>query len=467
MQQTFLLTTLSLALLSPLADASSSPAPLAAVETLYNSSGQSQQWTGVGRLIASEWHCIGTLLDTRATDEALTGPAYILTAGHCAGGVNGKVIVDRPITGSIAFNYFVDTQDQRRTVPLKRTVWNSLQGADLALLELDATLEELIAQGIAPLKLGASPTPGSKIQVVGEPISIGKGLRLSTCTERFQSTSSSGSWVWRNVRRNDCQGIDKGASGSPVIDIGSDRLVSVVNSLYDTDVGAIPVHRVQGCFRAGRADLDLDSCQLLPGFQLEPQGNGFKTVTKAKTLADGSLEPARWGFGFLIDTPRYRYKTTTDALACEDPAGYSGTIPSNEAMIDDPIGPAPGTHYLCLVGVQSPDQLPSPALMANSLSLAVELLPPGAPQAQVTIERLPAGGTRINWLRAPDIVFYRVKRGAPATTDCNDLSGYRLLRGYSRDIPDSDLPLMLCSVAIDVIGQNSELRTDLLQASAP
>ncbi|MGO0631513.1 S1 family peptidase [Pseudomonas sp. SAR267] len=462
-----LLATLGLTLSSHLANANDITPPPSAPLTLYNSAGQNSQWTGVGRLIWKNRHCIGTLLDSRDDTHGTSGPAYILTAGHCAGGVNGKVIVDQPITGSIAFNYFVDTQDQRHTVPLKRTVWSSLQGADLALLEVDATLEELLAQGIKPLKLGRSAASGSAVQVIGEPSSIGKGLRLSTCTERFHGTSSVGNWVWRNARRNDCQGLDEGASGSPVVDTGSNRLVSLANSMHDNEVGAIPVHRLVGCFSAGRADLDLEDCQLLPGFQLEPQGGSFKKLTNARSLADAPSEPARWGFQFLIDTPRYRYKTSTDALACEDPAGYSGTIASSENLINDPIGPEPGTHYLCLIGIQSPDQLPSRALMANSLSIKVDLLPPGKPQARVAIEHLPDGSIRINWLRDPDVVFYRVKRGAPATTDCDDPSGYRLLRAQSRNIPVSALPLKLCSVAIDLIGQRSEFHTDLLQSAAP
>lgn len=467
MQPPTILATLALTLFSNLAGADDTASTLAEPATLYNSNGQSAQWTGVGRLIYQNKHCIGTLLDSSDAAADPAAPAYVVTAGHCVGGTNGKVLVDQPITGSISFNYFVDTQDQRHTVLLKRTVWNSLQGADLALLELDAKLEELRALGITPLKPGQSPASGSAVQVVSEPSQIGKGLRLSTCTERFQGTSSVGSWVWRNARRNDCQGVAEGASGSPVVDRSSNRLVSIVNSLHDNEVGAIPVHRLHGCFSAGRVDLELEACQLLPGFQLEPQGNSFRKLTKARSLADGSLEPARWGFQFLIDTPRYRYKTSTDALACEDPVGYSGTLPSSETMINDPIGPEPGTHYLCLIGVQAPEQLPSRALMANSLSIKVQLLPPGKPLAQVMTEHLPDGGARISWLRGPDVVFYRVKRGTPATTDCNDPSGYRLLRAKTRNIPGSALPLKLCSVAIDVIGQSSEFRTDLVQAAAP
>lgn len=193
MQRSMRLATLGLILLTQLADADDTlpTAPL----TLYNSAGQNAQWTGVGRLTWRNRLCIGTLLDSRDATFGTTGPAYLLTAGHCAGGVNGKVIVDLPLTGSIAFNYFADTQDQRLTVPLKRTVWSSMQGADLALLELDATLDELLAKGIRPVKLGPSSTSTNRVQVIGEPSSLGKGLRLSSCTERWQSHSSVGNWV--------------------------------------------------------------------------------------------------------------------------------------------------------------------------------------------------------------------------------------------------------------------------------
>ncbi|HDS1818386.1 TPA: trypsin-like peptidase domain-containing protein [Pseudomonas putida] len=473
MQTRALYSTLCLVLLSTLAHANGSGTEGTLTlpsqpQALFNGQGESAQWTGVGRLSWQNRLCIGTLLDTRDTPANASGPAYMLTAGHCTGGENGKILADQPASGSVAFNYFTDTTQQRHTVALKRTIWNSLQGTDLALLELDTTLADLLAKGITPLKLGASPASGREVQVVGEPASAGKGLRLSQCTEHYQAIDSVDNRVMRHVRRNDCKGIDAGASGSPVVDPATGRLVSVVTSLHDTAVGAVPVQRVQGCFTGGKADLDAQDCQLSPSFQLvQRQDSAFKTLTKARTLADGSLEQPTWRFGFLIDTPRYRYKLTRDALACEDPTGYSGTIDSSEAVIDDPIGPEPGRHYLCIVGVQSPEQLSSPALMANSLTVMTELLPPGRPQAQVTTEPLADGSIRVTWLKAPDVVFYRVKRGAPELTDCDDHAGYRLLPGNQRVIPASQLPLKICSVAIDLLRQSSTFHTDLLQVTAP
>lgn len=178
------------------------------------------------------------------------------------------------------------------------------------------------------------------------------------------------------------------------------------------------------------------------------------TLAEPATLYNSNGQSAQWtGVGRLVSQNKHCIGTLLDS--------------SDAATDPDPIGPEPGVHYLCLIGVQAPEQLPSRALMANSLSIKVELLPPGKPLAQVMIGHLPDGGARISWLRDPDVVFYRVKRGTPETTDCHDPSGYRLLRALSRDIPGSALPLKLCSVAIDVIGQSSEFRTDLIQAAAP
>jgi hypothetical protein len=448
-------------------DSAAQRTPATAPVTLTNSNGENAQWTGIGRLSLAGKRCIGTLLDTHDALAGPNGPAYVLTAGHCAGGVNGKILVDQPVEGSIQFNYFTDTVQKRHTRPLKRTVWNSTQGADLALLELDATLDELLALGITPLKLGASPASGAAVWVIGEPsASTDNGLRLSKCSEWYAPTSSVGSWVWRNVRNNDCQGLGTGVSGSPVFDPNLGRLTSVINSLQGDEAGSIPVHRISGCFAAGQVDLGLDGCNLVPGFQLEQRpDSAFKTSTKARTLDDGTLQPATWNFAFNIDTPRYRYKLAADALACEEPTGYSGTILASEALINDAVGPEPGTHYLCLMGVQSADQRPSHALMANSLSIALKLLPPGKPTAQVTREAFEDGNISLSWHKEPGVLFYRVKRGAPDTTDCEDPAGYRLLRQEHIVVKASKLPLKVCSVAIDLIEQRSAYRTDLLEES--
>ncbi|MEN8641540.1 trypsin-like peptidase domain-containing protein [Pseudomonas sichuanensis] len=463
------------------------PPPL----TLTNAKGENQQWSGVGRLtLPANKQCIASLIDTSNDRQYLDGAAYAVTSGHCVEQRHGVIVQNQPIVASISFNYFVDTLDQRHTVPVKRVVWSSMQGIDLALLELDVTLGQAMAEGIVPLQIGLSPAPGSAVQVVGEPSAPDQGVRLSRCSEERADVVVEHPWVWRHVRRNGCTGMTDGASGSAVVDAASGKLVSVVNSVIVTRPGsascslnqpchptddaattkplrnvAMPVQRLLGCFNAGRAELSQEDCGLLPAFQLE-QRTSPRAANKIAMSAEGQQTLPSWGLTFTLDTPRYRYKATRDALACEDPVGYSGTLSATQDSIDDPFGPEPGWHFLCLIGVASPEQTPTPGLMANSLSIPARLLPAGLPQPALTIEPTANGDIDITWhLDPPDLILYRVKRGAPGEVDCDDPAGYRALARTRQRIAAAQLPLTLCTKAFDLLKQSSPPRIDLLESA--
>lgn len=431
---------------------------------LNNAQGEHAHWSGIGRLNLHRGDkCIATLIDSRNAEVDTTGPAYLLTSGHCMDLRNGWIIHDQPARGAITFNYFADTADARATFALKRTVWSSMQGSDLALVELDASLAEVMAAGIQPLPLGPSPQPGSAVVMVGEASKSDTGLRATHCTERDEATVTQFPWVWRKLKANDCPAGSEGASGSAVIDQATQRLVSVLNSV---DVGqtptnyAIPVQRVLGCFHQGRADLALDSCPLLPGFQFTQQAPAHLL-----RRLGANNEAATWNLTFAIDTPRYRYKQVRDALECEDATGYSGTIPAGENRIDDPIATDSGRYHLCVLGVHSPEQRPSAALLANALSLPVEVIPAGLPQVRYTIDRHSQGHARINWQPdQPYLSRYLVKHGPPGRMDCGNAIGYRRALTPSQIIPASQLPATLCSRAIDIDGQVTATTTELLPA---
>ncbi|MGC3891804.1 trypsin-like peptidase domain-containing protein [Pseudomonas urmiensis] len=468
----------------------SAPTP----ELLTNAHGERRQWTGIGRLTRPGGsQCIASLIDSRAPGMAASGPAYLVTAGHCVDKRNGVIGHDTEIEGSISFNFFVDTQDQRHTFALKRTVWSSMQGLDLALLELDASLSQVMAHGIVPLALAADSPPGANVHVIGESSANELGLRLTTCSQATTDFVIAAPWVWRNIYSNDCLGLGPGSSGSAVIDVQSGRLLSVLNSVSEPISGkaapcslsspcqvpvqtdkpalttgfSIPLGRLQGCFAQGFANLSLDSCQLLPGFELIVERNP-RSLTKIATDAEGNERLPRWGLSFSLNTPRYRYKTVRNPLACENPEGYSGTIAAEQNHIDEPIGPEPGWHFLCLLGVDSAEHKPSPALMGNSLSLATQLLPAApVPDPDMTVTTLPNGNVQVSWRTAPPhLTLYRVKRGPPATTDCQDPAGFRHLRHKRYEFKAQQLPLTLCTVSEDLIEQRSAVRTDLLQPAA-
>ncbi|WP_288376490.1 trypsin-like peptidase domain-containing protein [uncultured Pseudomonas sp.] len=479
------------ALLGALAPAALMAEPASTPSPVLNAQAQHAHWSGIGRLTMDNGRlCIATLIDSRDNPPTTdSGPAYILTSGHCVDTRNGRIGQDQPTHGSIAFNYFIDTQEQRKTFALKRSLWNSMQGTDLALLELDATLDEVMSQGIMPLRMGSNPAKEKPVVVIGEPSSIGKGLRVASCTEHPADFALEHPWVWRNIRVNDCPGVSAGASGSPVITPDDQQVIAVINSVTSDASApcatnspcvnaqgsqdapprniAMPLNRVLGCFKQGVADLALDSCQLLPGFSA--------TVTKRprfleKIASDeqGQYTPPGWNLHFTLDTPRYRFKTTTDPLACEEPTGYSGTIAAGEVPIDAPVGPEPGWHFLCLIGVNTPEQAPSFALMANSLTLATELLPAkDVPFPDVTYAYQDNGGVRVTWTRhPPDVVHYRVKQGPAAKIDCDDPKGFGLLRHTHFTFEASKLPLKICTRGEDIIRQQSAVRTDVIASVA-
>lgn len=455
---------------------------------LLNAQLQSVQWNGIGRLSSQHGthQCIATLLDTREPSGQSSGPAYVVTAAHCLDPRNGVVAHDVPAEGSVAFNYFIDTSEQRVTFALKQRVWSSMQGTDLALLELDASLQDVMAQGIEPLRLGERPDTATPVMVIGEPSVPDEGLRLMRCTQQRTSHAIEYPWVWRDIERNDCAGIAEGASGSPVISEDGQRLIAVINSVGVADSTrcernspcafdhaealtgqalnyAMPVQRLSGCWRQGRADLENPDCTLLPAVHIEIQER-IAFMRKLALDANGQIEAPTWGMTFALDTPRYRYKTVQDPKACEDPLHYSGTIEAAQNRIDTPIGTTPGWYFLCLIGVEGADQRPSPGLMANSLSLPVNLLPAApVPEPDVSIRRLEDASLEVTWIRhPPDLVRYFVKRGPPQSTDCESPSGYRRARHEVYAFKPQQLPLKLCTRGEDINGSHSVVRTDHL-----
>jgi hypothetical protein len=473
------------------ASASEAPAPQAQPVSLEQ--GRREHWTGIGRLTIGRGQCIASLIDSRTPGSAPDGPAYVLTAGHCVDLRNGVISHDQPQTGQVTFNYFHDQHEQRVAVEVKRRIWSSMQGVDLALLDLDTRLETLVALGIEPLRLAASPPSGSEVRYVGEPSVPDQGLRTAICRQLDASFAVEHPWVWRHVRSNDCPGVAAGASGSPVLDPRTNQLHAVMNSVSPASsmtrctlnnpceirenqvvkTGAInyaiPVERLMGCFNDGKVELDKEDCHLLPGFQLQVQGPQ-PLLRKITSDADGKEQLPSWNLSFSLDKPRYRFKTTQDPLACENPVGYSGTILKDEQPLDVAIGPQPGWHFLCLLGVESADDGPSRGQMGNSLSLATRLFPAAPVQTpQLIVETQTNGDVKVTWpTLAPDQARMRVKRGPLSGTDCNDPKGFRLLRHHSFVFPAAKLPLRLCTYIEDIAGQRSAVsNSDLHAPDAP
>ncbi|MEF9673910.1 serine protease [Pseudomonas sp. PCH446] len=374
-----------------------------AAKLLENAGGSHDHWRGIGRL--SNGDCTATLLDTRDTSTNGPTPAYVLTAGHCIESTNGNIVTDRPIWGLMRFNYFVDTTPQEYRV--KKVAWRSMQGVDMAIIELDVSLQKLISEGIQPLKLARQkPADGTDVLIVSAPQGLvptdfkKNKLRMAACTLQPANELVEGPWVWRNTMMTRCKDIAGGSSGGPILDRYSNEIIGVMGTgnlkdglvpcrmeapctpvakFYTATPGNVygnPADFLGQCFPQGRIVNNATwSCPLYPVFTtVSTDRNAPQRYLPLKKQADGSTETPTWNYRFSIDTDFYRHKTVRSAKDCEKPYYYSDALSSTDAFINSRIGTQPGYYFLCIVGVESATQRPSFGLMGNALSLPVEIL---------------------------------------------------------------------------------------------
>ena len=456
-------------------------ANLAPSRLLENHDGRSAHWSGIGRLeITGEYSCTASLIDTRSPDSPDDAPAYLLTSGHCAEKRNGLMVTDRTVEGTIKFNFFADSEAQ--TFALKRVNWSSMQGIDIALIELQAPLNSVIAAGIQPLRIAEGIAPqGQDILLVGAPLHLDDGhLRIAACTQQASGDVLEQPWFWRHTMKNQCRDAREGGSGSPLLHRISNEMFAVMGTTTQGSTQATtvelplgfpelspdsnygnPVTFLRDCFVDGVLSQDPQQCPLFPTFSVD-----FKSAPKqhAKMGLDteGQAIYPGWDLSFTLDTAWYRYKIVDRASECENPDYYSPAIPAKDARIDDTMGPRIGMQLLCIVGVTSVDERPAQGLMRNALTLAVELLAAGPSEApKLNIKRLLAGYVVTSELDPRLSAYYTSKMGPPQSTDCADPQGYKKFH-MSRFVTPSRLPLKICTQAYDLNGQPSAVREDLL-----
>jgi hypothetical protein len=157
-------------------------------KVLANQDGRHDHWKGIGRIQSDNGRtCTAVLIDTRTDNSPPDASAYVLTSGHCLYRThNGVIIADQPVSGTVTFNYFADTLEHQQPFPLKRVNWSSMQGVDLAIVELQASLKTLINSGIEPLQMAdEAPEADADILIVGAPLAFKSPyMRLAACTHQ-------------------------------------------------------------------------------------------------------------------------------------------------------------------------------------------------------------------------------------------------------------------------------------------
>lgn len=454
---------------------------------LENASGAFNHWKGIGRLESlGSSRCTAVLIDTRSPGSPRNAPAYVLSSGHCNHPQVGMTATNLKLQGHMEFNYFRDSADQRQVYPLKRLVWSSQQNIDLAVVELAVPLQQLIDDGIQPLKLAdTQPAVNDAVLAVGAPEIAGNGytLRASACTFEGNVDIAEFPYVWNANLRNRCQDVLPGASGSPLLNRSDGKIVGITGTTTrgsqeadqclkdapceltdgqgawhaDTNY-ASPVTRLNACLANGRFDMSRPGCDMQPTFTVFPH-QPFALIPILKVA---TRHPA-WDLRFSTDTSHYYRKLARQPSQCQDPRGYGEALSSKNARIHPPRLTEPGVHLLCLVGSDlSTDPLPTSAVR-NAFVLpmrAVDDTPP--PTQNLTLTRLENGRESVVFNYTTRVPHYQYKFGNPATTDCADDRGYKHAF-YAFTISPRLMPATLCTRTTDVAGTVSPPRSDLIQ----
>jgi uncharacterized protein (TIGR03437 family) len=463
-------------------------APPPSSELLRNAGGANDAFAAVARFRGA-LTCTGSLIDP-SDSGADSAKAWLLTAGHCISLEPYGVIRNQPLTAQVQFNYFVDSPDRRVTVRSRSTGWSTMKGTDLALVELDATLGDLRAQGIRPLRLAATvAVAGSPIfwtGISGSPIpSELQFVRLGNCTLGRRVHVLEGSWIWNDEISNNCPDLYGGASGSPLFDATSKEIIGVIGTStllnfetgpdYDCQVNrpcvmlaggpvmerdtsyASAVHGIGQCFdQANEFDIHRPGCPLDPGFQLTIQSSPNEVRPEVDS------KPASWNATLSGSQRYYAYKHFPVGEGdCGSLSDYSAPLSVADApVIADRVGSEDGYYLLCVLAGDTPsfDSAWQRPAYASVRFKRLDSQPPLVP-VDYKIDQL-VDAYRLTNLTGGDgtsgLGLAYVKRGAPSATDCSDPANYRIQVSIPDVVRTSDFPTRICWLISDKAGNISE-----------
>ncbi|KFE54700.1 S1 family peptidase [Pseudomonas syringae] len=440
---------------------------------LQNANGQNDHLRGIARLTRSDGYvCTATLLDTAPAATETNTPAYMSTAAHCVDTGIGAIDTDKALTGTVEFGYFVDTPSQ--VYPLKRTTYSNYRNNDLALVEIDTSLQALNREGIRPLAIASHiPANGTDAIVVGAPFGIRPGyLRAAACQSQIPEISAfvglGDRWNTRRMVTNQCRDTSPGSSGGPVMTRNGEVFgVMAAQSVQSVQQPggrlqekflfnvAIPATHLKDCFTNGVFNANAVNCELFPVFDIKPDHPLMRYAKITLDQAGNPIYPT-WRFTFTTDKPYYHYKSVDHVGECEQPQGYKvATASGSSETIYDPIGDQPGIRSLCVIGTTSPDNQFDQGTLRNAFSLSVNLQAAGEPEIpniEVTHNRMRYTAAVEDNDRKWKQTF--MKSGNPDTTDCNSPDKYTTtsVRVFSRKA----LPMKLCAKGTDHAGVDSK-----------
>ena len=370
-----------------------------------------------------------------------------------------------------------------RRSPYRRTgsPTRRVNGTDVAIIQLSATLGELTNNGVRSYQPAALLPAGRSVTNVGVPVGgVPAGQvapRAGLCVTGHHVGVIEFGWFFDDSQAVDCPGILDGSSGSPLFD-RTDRVVGMINTTTvgarpggacwldnpceRTENGAVPVpdtsyaiavDGLQSCFPNGYFALT-DSCPL-------PRPGVVVKTTVAAVNADGNEITAQ------VTTPtattlRTGVAKLTDADSCAEDTTYTATVAagSGPTTIKTTIPAEEGFYVWCIASQSAAGPTSGgpasggPATRPARVVLQRDLTPP-VRTPRLSVDETDAGYRVTPVLSPPELSGFRIKVGPPASTDCADATGYQQYRLNPIVIPTRQLPVVFCYVGADLAGNET------------
>jgi hypothetical protein len=233
-------------------------------------------------------NCVGSVV--RSADSRPQDPALLLTNGHCVDGQRpapGTALVDQPADREVPI---ADRQGYpQTTVRLKRLVYATMTGTDIALYRLDKTYGQLKADGAKVFRLTSTPVRA------GAPLSMAyTGGRLSCRAEAVVPHLREGGYQQdhsiRYATSDECV-PQHGMSGSALLTPNGTTIAAIHNTHND----------------AGGPCTDDNPCEVGPDgavTSVEGRGYGQQVYMLTACLTEGTkLDLSRRGCTLTGATP--------------------------------------------------------------------------------------------------------------------------------------------------------------------
>jgi hypothetical protein len=331
-------------------------------------------YTGVAALLLARY-CTATLVDTGVD----TGPAYLVTAGHCTEAAlqeQNSVIVGRPTEGAARFLKFDNGPPAYIVFDAVNVAYATMKHNDIAVVELGESLGALRSAGLRPLRInGSVPASGTAVTNPGipavDPNPEARFVRMGQCTVAAGVLVVEYIWGFDAIP-NDCPGLRPGSSGSPLV-AADGTIVGIINTTAPAtpdghacerdhpcearDDGvemvlgrgyATSASAVAACFGPdGRFGLDVPGCTLEPGTNVQVStfprsavaGQGTYTV-EVRGPADSTVQLKQGPVG---------------STHCTQPDGYGPpAVIGARLEVEQPVPSTTGVEVACVLPAGTP-----------------------------------------------------------------------------------------------------------------